>query len=44
MKQDMNIAVQPVEAKAATSTRTSALLCVSERAQKPTHESAGWWR
>jgi hypothetical protein len=39
------IAAQPVQAKAAPSTRASALQTrVSERAQKPTQALAGWRR
>jgi hypothetical protein len=38
-----SIAAQPVQAKAAPSTRASAPgMCVSERAQKPTQALAGW--
>ena len=39
------IAVQPVQAKAETSTRASALeTCVSERAEATTRAWTGWWR
>ena len=41
---NVDIAVQPVAAKAPVSTRARALPCVSERAQTATQAAAGWQR
>jgi hypothetical protein len=43
-KHNILIVAQPVQAKAATSTRASAPQCVSERAQEPTQAWAGCGR
>jgi hypothetical protein len=44
-KHNLLIVPQPVQAKAATSTRTNALeTCMSERAQEPTRAWAGCGR